>query len=214
MQSTKLRRWVHHLSLALLLWGAFLGHGCQFTPTPEPEPTPTSTPPIDVTPTSAPTPTLTPVPPGAPQKLTVWITELVSPLEGDERSLAFEQQIVAFEATHPDLTVEVLYKKPEGKGGLEDMLATATAVAPAVVPDLIMIDANQLPSLAQKGLAVPLDGLLDPDLVEDMYPFAIRAGPVDGRLVGLPFETSIEHALYNTAKIAVAPLSWTEVFSS
>jgi ABC-type glycerol-3-phosphate transport system substrate-binding protein len=214
MQSTKLRRWVRLLSLVLLLWGAFLGHGCQFTPTPEPELTPTSTPPIDATPTSAPPPPQTPGPPRAPHKLTVWITELISPLDGDERSLAFEQQIVAFEATHPDLAVEVLYKKPEGKGGLEDLLTTATAVAPAVVPDLIMIDANRLSSLAQKGLAVPLDGLLDPDLVEDMYPFAIKAGTVDGRLVGLPFETSIEHALYNTAKIAVPPLSWTEVFSS
>jgi ABC-type glycerol-3-phosphate transport system substrate-binding protein len=147
------------------------------------------------------------MPPGDPQKITVWITELVSPLDGDERTLAFE-------ATHPDLTVEVLYKKPEGKGGLEDFLATSTAVAPAAAPDLIMIDADRLPSLAQKSLAIPLDGLLDPDLVEDLYPFAIRAGTVDGHLVGLPFETSIEHALYNTSKIAVSPVSWTEVFSS
>ena len=44
MQSTKLRQWVRLVSLALLLWGALLGQGCQFTPSPEPEPTPTSTP--------------------------------------------------------------------------------------------------------------------------------------------------------------------------
>jgi ABC-type glycerol-3-phosphate transport system substrate-binding protein len=216
MQATNKRLWVRLLLLALLLWGTFLTQACLSTPTPAAtqNPTPASTMQTDATPMPAPTPTATPAPPGAPQKLTVWITELVSPLDTDERSLAFEQQLIAFEATHPELTIEVLYKKPEGKGGLEDLLASASAVAPPVVPDLIMIDTERLPSLAQKGLAVPLDGLLDPDLIEDLYPFAAQAGTVDGHLVGLQFETSVEHALYNTSKIAVPPVSWTEVFSS
>jgi ABC-type glycerol-3-phosphate transport system substrate-binding protein len=32
--------------------------------------------------------------------------------------------------------------------------------------------------------------------------------------VGIQFEVDIEHAVYNTSKIAVSPLTWTEVFSS
>jgi ABC-type glycerol-3-phosphate transport system substrate-binding protein len=83
-----------------------------------------------------------------------------------------------------------------------------------VVPDLMMIDMARLPALAQKGLIVPLDEMVDTDLLSDLYPFAVQAGTVDGQLVGLPFETGVEHALYNTSKIAVPPLSWTEVYSS
>ncbi|MBN1641469.1 MAG: extracellular solute-binding protein [Anaerolineae bacterium] len=191
----------------------FLAGACRSTTTPAlaPTATPPSTP---VAALPSPTPSPTPIPPGAPQSLTVWVTELVSPLEDDGRARIFEQQILAFEATHPGLTIDVHRKKPEGKGGLEDFLATASAAAPGVVPDLIMIDAGRLPALAQQGLAVPLGGLLDDALIDDMYPFAIQAGSIDGELIGLPFETSIEHALYNMSKIAVPPVSWTEVFSS
>ena len=124
MQSTNRRLWVRLFSLVLLLCGLSLSPAClsKSTPAATPDPTPTAaqTPQVDTTPTPPADLTATPVPPGAPQKLTVWIAELVSPLEADDRSLIFEQQIMAFEATHPGLTIEVLYKKPEGKGGMEE----------------------------------------------------------------------------------------------
>jgi multiple sugar transport system substrate-binding protein len=161
-----------------------------------------------------PTPTTTPIPPGAPQTLTLWITEVISPSEGGDEAQIFEQQIAAFEATHPGLTVQVLYKKPEGKGGIQDFLTTASAVAPAAVPDLIAIDIENLPDVARKGVLVPLGELLSPSLQGDLYPFVIRAGTVDGQLMGVQFEIDIEHTIYNTSKIAVPPLTWTDVFSS
>ena len=200
-------------ALALCGWLS-IGSACRSTPTSEG--TPPITPTTVQTETSSPLPTVTPslLPPEEPSTLTLWITELVSPVERDERSPIFEAQLLAFEATHPGLTVVVHHKKADGKGGLEDFLTTASAAAPAVVPDLMMIDMAQLPALAQKGLILPLDEMLDPDLLSDTYPFAIQGGTVGGLLVGLPFETGVQHALYNTSKIAVPPLSWSEVFSS
>ena len=200
-------------ALALCGWLS-IGLACRSTP--PSEGTPPSTPTTAQVETSSPLPTVTPtpLPPEEPSTLTLWITELVSPVDRDERSPIFEAQILAFEATHPGLTVVVRHKKAEGKGGLEDFLTTASAAAPAVVPDLMMIDVAGLPALAQKGLIAPLDQMLDPDLLSDVYPFAIQGGTVDGQLVGLPFETGVQHALYNTSKIAVPPLSWSEVFES
>ena len=206
--------WDRVVAIVLLCGWLFTGSACMFATTPEPAPTLTLTPPLPETPIPVVTPSATPIPPGAPQTLTVWITELIAPIEGDDRSQIFEQQIVAFEATHPGVTVQVLHKKADGKGGLEDFVTTANAVAPAIAPDLMMIDIEQLPSLARQGIAVPLEGLIPPDLQADLYSFAVQAGTIDGQLVGLPFEASVEHALYNTSKIAVPPVSWTEVFSS
>ncbi len=160
------------------------------------------------------TPVIASPTPGRPQTLTIWITEFVAPLEGGEVTETFARQIAAFEATHPGLTIQVIYKKPSGKGGMEDFLAAAAAVAPAVVPDLVVLDFRDLPTVARKGLLVPLDDLLSPRLQDDLYPFALQAGTVDGRLMGVPFEVDIEHAIYNTAKIAVPPITWSEVFSS
>lgn len=201
------------LTAVLLIVWLSLGSGCRSAPTDEARPTPTLISPAVET--AAPVPTMTAPPlPGDPQKITVWATELLAPLEPNDRAVVLEQQILAFEATHPGLTIEILPKKPEGKGGLEDLILSASTVAPGVIPDLIAIDIARLSDMARQDLLVPLDGLIEPDLVRDLYPFAVQAGTVDGQLVGVPFEVSIEHALYNTAKIAVPPVSWGEVFAS
>ena len=93
-------------------------------------------------------------------------------------------------------------------------LVSASQVAPAVVPDLVAIDTAQLSNLSQ-DIAVPLDGLVSPELATDLYSFAIQAGTVDEQLLALQFEVeNVEHAIFNPSRIAVAPLSWTEVFSS
>ena len=79
----------------------------------------------------------------------------------------------SFQATHPDLVIEVLHKKREGKGGIRDFLTSASAVAPAVVPDLIALDTNTLVDIAHEGLIIPLDGFLSPALLTDLYPFVL-----------------------------------------
>jgi ABC-type glycerol-3-phosphate transport system substrate-binding protein len=210
------RRIRHLLATAVLSALALLvASACQAsTPSPAaPVPTGLSSTPLE---TLVPTATAasTPVPPGAPQSLTVWVTELVSPLDGDERARIFEQQVLAFEGTHPGLTIDVRRKAAEGKGGIEDFMRTASAAAPGAMPDLVMIDSARLPALVQQGFAMPLEDRVDAALLADMYPFAIQAGSVDAELVGLPFETTFEHGLYNTSKIAVPPQSWSEVFAS
>jgi ABC-type glycerol-3-phosphate transport system substrate-binding protein len=144
----------------------------------------------------------------------LWITELVSPLGETRQSQAFAQQLAAFEATHPGLTIQVLRKKPDGKGGIRDFLTAASAVAPAVLPDLVAMDVQTLAGVAGEELIVPLDELVSEDLLADLYPFAIQACTVDGQLVGIQFQADIEHAVYNTSKIAVPPLTWDEVFAS
>ena len=191
MRGDNVRSWCRWLLIALLCGSASLAGGCLSTPTPEAAsaaPTRTTAAVAAVTATPAVTPSATVSASAAPRTLTLWITELVSPLEGGARSRVFEQQIAAFEATHPGLTVQVLHKKAEGKGGMQDFLTGASAVAPAAVPDLIALDTRYLTDLARKGLIVPLDPFLSPSLLGDLYPFALRACTVDGQLVGVQFD--------------------------
>jgi ABC-type glycerol-3-phosphate transport system substrate-binding protein len=166
--------------------------------------------------TRAPTPglTVTAEPPGAPQTLTVWISDRVASPGG--RALeVLEQQLAAFEATHPDLTIELQIKEAEGQGGIQKLLATASAAAKTVVPDLVSLDSGTLPEVARQGLTLSLDDLVSAGIETDLYPFALQAGTVDEQWMGAQFEVrGLEHAIYNSNKIAVAPLTWTEVFSS
>jgi len=209
------RRAAWLLPVLLLAW-LCTNSGCALLNTPEPAQTLTPrTPEEPQTRVPPPTPTATLAPAEPPDTLVLWVTDLVYSLGGGEAEQVLEQQIAAFEATHPGLTVQVWRKKPEGKGGMQDLLSKASAVAPGALPDLAALDTDLLADLAGKSLVVPLEGLIAETTQIDLYPFAVEAGTVAGQLVGLQFEVDdIEHTIYNPSKIAAPPQTWSEVLSS
>jgi ABC-type glycerol-3-phosphate transport system substrate-binding protein len=145
----------------------------------------------------------------------VWISDQIGPLAQGQATDVLRQQLAAFEATHPGVTIEIAIKSAEGPGGIENLLATASAVAPSVLPDLVALDIEQLNRAAHEGLTVPLEELISPAIQEDLYGLAHKATTVDGQWMGVQFQAKgLEHAIYNPNKIAVAPLTWTEVYSS
>ncbi len=199
------------LGLALLLAATALA-GCELLPMPiVPPPEPTATPVVEPTPVPSPTA----LPPTAPAGiiLTLWTVEPFSPAESSQDGQIRARQLAEFETTHPDVIVECVLKKPYGKGGILDFLRTASAAAPAVLPDLVAIDMAELDEAAQAGLVQPLDDLISAELAEDLFPFAHQACRLEGQLVGIPFEADVEHLAYNAAQLESPPLTWTDVLT-
>jgi len=192
---------------------------------PPPQPVPTAVTVTAETPTTVPitatvTETLTTTPitttlPAVPSvvTLTLWTAEPFSPAQADASGQILGQQIEAFAAAHPDVVVEYVLKKPYGKGGILNFLLTTSEAVPTAMPDLVAIDTIELKEAAQAGLLQPLDELISAELQEDLFPFAQQAGRFEGQLVGLQFETDIEHLIYNTNKLEKPPLTWTEVLT-
>jgi ABC-type glycerol-3-phosphate transport system substrate-binding protein len=145
--------------------------------------------------------------------LTLWTAEPFSPAQADASGQIMGQQIEAFTADRPDVVVEYVLKKPYGKGGILNFLLTTSAAVPAAMPDLVAIDTIELKEAAQAGLLQPLDELISAGLQEDLFPFAQQVGRFEDHLVGLPFETDIEHLIYNTNKLEEPPLTWTDVLT-
>jgi len=145
--------------------------------------------------------------------LTLWTAEPFSPAQADASGQILGQQIEAFTADRPDVVVEYVLKKPYGKGGILNFLLTTSAAVPAAMPDLVAIDTIELKEAAQAGLLQPLDELISAGLQEDLFPFAQQVGRFEDQLVGLPFETDIEHLIYNTNKLEEPPLTWTDVLT-
>jgi multiple sugar transport system substrate-binding protein len=145
--------------------------------------------------------------------LVLWTTEDYAPSADTPGGEVLAQQLAAFEATHPDVTIDVVLKKPYGKGGILDFLMTSSVAAPSILPDIVVIDTLELGTAARAGLVLPLDKLISDELKEDLFPFAVQAGQVGGQLVGLQFESEVEHLAYNLAKVETPPLTWTEVLT-
>lgn len=197
----------------LLTVTASLLIGCNFLPsqtTVEPSlPLPTSTVPQ---PTADPTEAALLEP--SVITLTVWTTEAFSPTQTITSGQILAEQAAAFEAAHPDVRIEFTLKKPYGKGGILDFLINTQAVVPQLLPDLVIMDIDELDTAVQAELAQPLGELIPADLVSDLYPFARNAATHDGGLYGLQFLADLDHLAYDTGKMAVPPSSWPGVLSN
>jgi ABC-type glycerol-3-phosphate transport system substrate-binding protein len=146
--------------------------------------------------------------------LTVWTTEAFSPTQVITTGRLLAQQVATFEALRPDVRIRFLPKEPYGKGGILDYLLTTQPVVPELLPDLVVIDVDELPAAVQAGLLQPLDDLLPSDLVADLYPSARRGATFGEGLYGLQYEADLEHLVYDTGQTAVPPSSWPGVLSS
>lgn len=201
------------LCSALLLATVGLA-GCNLLPElsfPSQEEKPTATTvPGEATPSISPTPSLSSTISSA-ITLTLWTTEAFFPTEDDGSGQVLAQQWQAFEAAHPNVIIEYILKKPYGKGGILDFLSTARTAAPTVSPDLVILDTLELDEAAAAGLIQPLDDTVSSEVQQDLFPLARHS--FDGQLMGIQFETDIEHLIYNTNKINSPPITWREVLS-
>jgi len=145
--------------------------------------------------------------------LTMWTTESFSPTQDITSGQILAQQVDLYEADHPQVRLETVLKEPYGKGGLLDFMSTAGAVVPDLLPDLIILDVDELGTAVQTGLIQPLDGLIPQDLVADLFPFAREAATFDGQLYGLQFQADLDHLVYSTGKMTSPPRAWSNILS-
>ncbi len=162
------------------------------------------------TPTPAPTNTLE----GTPITLTFWTVEEISSLAEGEAGEFFDKTLSAFDHNNPDVRVNVLLKKPGGKGGVLDFLRTAKDTAPSILPDVVIMNAVDLEHAYADKLIQTLGGKLDRAIVQDLLPAARRVGTVDDQLVGGPLGLEMEHTVYNTGIFSGTPMVWTDVLSN
>ncbi|HEX7588274.1 MAG TPA: extracellular solute-binding protein [Anaerolineae bacterium] len=141
--------------------------------------------------------------------LTLWATEDLAP-GATAAGRILRNQFDAFTAANPTIHVDVILKKPYGKGGMLDFLTTS-AVAPDQLPDLATLDISEVPQAAAAGMLQPLDLLLNANLKDDLFPFAYQAALYQGKWVSVPFTADIEHLVYAKSLVKRVPLTWDDL---
>jgi len=145
--------------------------------------------------------------------LTWWTTESFSPFSPDTKGEILMEQVRAFVAMNPDISVLPILKSARGKGGVLDFLSTAKAAAPSVLPDVVVIDTSDVPSAVQGQLLQPLDGLLSSELRGDLYPFAVEVGIFERTWYAVQFEADVQHLVYRSSRVQSAPRTWADVLA-
>jgi len=180
-------------------------------------PTPVSIPPTPMptfaSPTAIPTPTRKPPPMIITLKL--WLPEELNPYARKAGADTLARQLSDFrDAYYPDLQVEVTVKKSHGRGGLLDFMRTARDAAPAILPDLVVLDTADLETVTGSGLIQPLDSFLAQSANGDRFPFATTMSQVEGQTMGTVIGVDMQHLAYRPALFDAPPLSWQQVISA
>lgn len=141
--------------------------------------------------------------------LRLWLPpEVGNRTEAGSQELA--SQIRAFQSANPDLEIIVEQKPVDGQGGLINYLQTGVDIAPSIMPDVVAVPTGALADTRLREFFAPLELLIDPILIEGVYP-----GPagqaVDGEIIiGYPFATAgLTHLVYQPDVITgTIPMSW------
>ena len=153
-----------------------------------------------------------PTPTEAVVALSVWLPESLA--AGDDaggRLLA--ARLNEFDAGQDEVTLNVYAKKDTDRGGLLDLLRAASPVAPAVLPDVILLSDADLAVAAREGLIQPLDEMLDAESESELFAFARIAARIDGKRMGLPLVADTHHLAYVSDPVEAAPVAWTDLIS-
>ncbi len=193
---------------AILL--VLLGVGCIAVAPSTPLPTrasesATQAPPLAQTTTVSPTPLQS----SGAITLTLWTTEDFAPSASTPGGI-WREQFAAFRSANPNIAVDVMLKKADGKGGMLDSLLTTRAAAPGLLPDVAIVNASDLALLAEAKILQPLNGVLSNELGNGLYPFANQFSSAS-EWIAIPFAANIQHLVYNQAAISPAPRNWDDL---
>ncbi len=184
---------------------AIISAGC--TALPEPEFDATPLPSLTPNATSLPTTEGTQPSPG-PTVLRIWVPPQFDPAGDTPAGELLQNRLDQYTSQRPDVRIETRVKASGGTGGLLDSLSSASAAAPLVVPDLILLPRESLEIAALKGLLFPYDGLTSTLNDNDWYPYAQELGKLQTSTFGLPFAGDALVSLYRPAEIENPATDW------
>ena len=202
------------LSALLFLAGCALAEEEQGTPavTEVPViPTAANTPALEETP-STPEPSVSAT---QPITLTIWTTQEIAPISEAPGGPTLMEQLSAFDTSHPDVDIFVELKTIADQGGILSYLRTGRSVAPAILPDVVLLPAEQLPVAASQGLIHPIDDILEPDADEDLYAAGRDLMEINEERYGYPFAfDNLQHLVYRSTTITeTLPTAWPALVS-
>lgn len=177
----------------------------------------TAVPPMVTVPPQPTTEFFIPTPPvtSTASTLTIWLPPELFNLSPESQS-RFTDQILAFDATHPDTTIVLETKAVAGQGGMLSYLRTGRSVAPSVLPDIIAMPVEQASAAFAEELIYSFGDLLTPSATSDLYPAAqTMAGTAETTYI-YPFAlANLPHLAVNTTVItATLPTTWEAAFAS
>lgn len=157
---------------------------------------------------------------GEERSLIIWAPPFLMHPDEDSDSSSFGAVTNDFKEANPGVELTILAKAETGPSSLHDYVQSASQVAPAILPDIVLIETQHLWPLVEQ-LNIP--ALTADELgihLESAYPFAQNAVAIQEQIYGIPYAASIIHMVYaseefqNQSIEIDIPKSWPDLLSA
>ncbi len=150
------------------------------------------------------------------EELNIWVIRDLSPQSDVLGGTILAEQLAAYENNHPDVQLNIEVKVPSGQGGTLSYLRSGRNVAPSILPDLIILPAELLPTAVAENLIFPLDQYIKLEDAEDLFPAANTLSKVNNQVYGFPIALSnLSHMAYSSSVFTdTVPITWEQLLSA
>ena len=148
-----------------------------------------------------------------PVTLVIWIPDNFSLRSGEQTQKMLMDRMDTFQKSHPDITLDLRYKNVKQYENMLDLLNSTSRVAPAVLPDIVLLTRKDMETAALKGLLAPLDSMESVADGNGIFPGFSLTGTLQGSLFGFPAAGDALVIISSTDKSNQMD-TWTNVFSS
>lgn len=143
-------------------------------------------------------------------KLIVWLPPELSPHEETMAGHLLQEKLNSF-AHDNKVEIIVRVKAQTGSGSLTDSLTATNLAAPAILPDIIALSANDLQLAATRDLIYSHTRMSEMMNDTDWYPFGREVSLVNGEVLGIPLLGNPLSLVYNEASLLVPSNDWTAI---
>jgi hypothetical protein len=140
-------------------------------------------------------------------QLVVWLPPLSGLAAEGNAGVVFNNVFVQFEQQHPGIRLDIQVKAESGPASLFTYLRSAQQAAPTILPDLVLINTQQLWQLVDLGMVQPIEDADIPAGV-DFFAVAQRAVVYREQRMGLPYALDVVHLAYDPADLPRPPADW------
>jgi ABC-type glycerol-3-phosphate transport system substrate-binding protein len=114
-----------------------------------------------------------------------------------------------FEQRNPTIRLDIQIKADVGTASLFNFLRSAQQVAPTILPDLVLINTQQLWQIVDLGMVVALTEEELPNA--EFFPVTRTAVQYHNATVGIPYTVDVTHLAYDIDTVKTPPRTWTEL---
>lgn len=141
--------------------------------------------------------------------LVIWMPERLLPVDDQVALDTLNAQIEAFETRNPLVQIDIRRKQARDAGGILATLQTGSAVAPGALPDLTLLNREDLLTAEQNNLIQPFEGHIASGVIGELDDRALRLGMIEEQLYGVAYLLDPLLVLYNPAVAVPDHPAWT-----